>query len=109
MTAYLDSPRRRSTFKAASIRRLIHSSNSRQESISARPGFGLDSSSRRHLSLPPFGCAVIADPFDGKESRPMHPLKKAAHIVGAIYLSMVGLTCIPSTLIVRGNSAATAE
>jgi Domain of unknown function (DUF4386) len=39
----------------------------------------------------------------------MHPLKKAAHIVGAIYLSMVGLTCIPSTLIVRGNSAATAE
>jgi len=44
----------------------------------------------------------------------MHPLKKAAHIAGAIYLSMVvtgpfSLIYVPSKLIVRGNSAATAE
>src|SRR5947209_17525650 len=44
----------------------------------------------------------------------MHPLKKAARIAGAIYLSMVitgpfSLIYVPSKLIVRGNAAATAE
>ena len=44
----------------------------------------------------------------------MHPLKKAARIVGAIYLSMVvtgpfSLIYVPSKLIVRGNAAATAD
>src|SRR5436305_7830473 len=43
----------------------------------------------------------------------MHPLKKAARIAGAIYLSMVitgpfSLIYVPSKLIVRGNAAATA-
>src|SRR5437762_339927 len=44
----------------------------------------------------------------------MHPLKKAARVAGAIYLSMVitgpfSLIYVPSKLIVRGNAAATAE
>src|SRR5207237_588268 len=44
----------------------------------------------------------------------MHPLKKAARIAGAIYLSMVitgpfSLIYVPSKLIVRGNAAATAD
>jgi hypothetical protein len=44
----------------------------------------------------------------------MHPLKKAARIAGAIYLSMVvtgpfSLIYVPNKLIVRGNVAATAE
>ena len=44
----------------------------------------------------------------------MHPLKKAARIAGAIYLSMVvtgpfSLIYVPNKLIVRGNAAATAE
>src|SRR5450432_1567331 len=44
----------------------------------------------------------------------MHPLKKAARIAGAIYLSMVvtgpfSLMYVPSKLIVRGNLAATAN
>jgi len=44
----------------------------------------------------------------------MHPLKKAARIAGAIYLSMVftapfSLLYVPGKLIVRGNAAATAE
>ena len=44
----------------------------------------------------------------------MHPLKKAARIAGAIYLSMIvtgpfALIYVPSKLIVRGNAAATAE
>ena len=44
----------------------------------------------------------------------MHPLKKAAHIAGAIYLSMVvtgsfSLIYVAGKLIVRGNTAATAE
>jgi len=44
----------------------------------------------------------------------MHPLKKAARIAGAIYLSMVitgpfTLLYIPAKLIVRGNAAATAD
>ncbi len=44
----------------------------------------------------------------------MHPLKKAARIAGAIYLSMVitgpfSLIYVPGKLIVRGNAAATAE
>ncbi len=44
----------------------------------------------------------------------MHPIKKAARIAGAIYLSMVitgpfSLIYVPSKLIVRGNAAATAE
>src|SRR6266436_5294491 len=44
----------------------------------------------------------------------MHPLKKAARIAGAIYLSMIvtgpfSLIYIPSKLIVRGNAAATAD
>src|SRR3954470_3257038 len=44
----------------------------------------------------------------------MHPLKKAARIAGAIYLSMVvtgpfSLIYLPSKLIVRGNAAATAD
>jgi uncharacterized protein DUF4386 len=43
-----------------------------------------------------------------------HPLKKAARIAGAIYLSMVvtgpfSLIYVPSKLIVRGNAAATAN
>src|SRR5204863_9756419 len=43
----------------------------------------------------------------------MHPLKKAARIAGAIYLSMVvtgpfSLIYVPSKLIVRGDAAATA-
>src|SRR5437762_10692671 len=44
----------------------------------------------------------------------MHPLKKAARIAGAIYLSMVvtapfSLIYVPEKLIVRGNATATAE
>ena len=44
----------------------------------------------------------------------MHPLKKAARIAGAIYLSMVitgpfSLIYVPSKLVVRGNAAATAD
>src|SRR5437588_9864155 len=44
----------------------------------------------------------------------MHPLKKAARIAGAIYLSMVitgpfSLIYVPSKLIVCGNAAATAD
>src|SRR5437764_14911694 len=44
----------------------------------------------------------------------MHPLKKAARIAGAIYLSMVitgpfSLIYVPSKLIVRGNAVATAD
>ena len=44
----------------------------------------------------------------------MHPLKKAARIAGAIYLSMVvtgpfSLIYVPSKLIVRGNAAATSD
>src|SRR5438876_11543985 len=44
----------------------------------------------------------------------MHPLKKAARIAGAIYLSMVvtgpfSLIYVPSKLIVSGNAAATAD
>src|SRR5881409_992502 len=44
----------------------------------------------------------------------MHPLKKAARVAGAIYLSMVitgpfSLIYVPSKLVVRGNAAATAE
>src|SRR6266704_6061583 len=44
----------------------------------------------------------------------MHPLKKAARIAGAIYLSMVitgpfSLIYIPSKLIVRGDATATAQ
>jgi hypothetical protein len=44
----------------------------------------------------------------------MHPLKKAARIAGAIYLSMVvtgpfALIYVPSKLIVSGNAAATAD
>ena len=44
----------------------------------------------------------------------MHPLKKAAHIAGAIYLSMVvtgpfSLIYVPNKLIVRGNAVATAD
>ena len=44
----------------------------------------------------------------------MHPLKKAARIAGAIYLSMVvtgpfSLIYVPSKLIVRGNAAVTAD
>src|SRR6266853_3488016 len=44
----------------------------------------------------------------------MHPIKKAARIAGAVYLSMVvtgpfSLIYVPSKLIVRGNAAATAE
>jgi hypothetical protein len=44
----------------------------------------------------------------------MHPLKKAARIAGAIYLSMVitapfSLIYVPEKLIVRGNAAATAD
>ena len=44
----------------------------------------------------------------------MHPLKKAARIAGAVYLSMVvtapfTLLYVPSKLIVRGNAAATAN
>src|SRR5438034_3894636 len=44
----------------------------------------------------------------------MHPLKKAARIAGAIYLSMVvtgpfSLIYVPSKLIVRGNAAATSN
>jgi len=44
----------------------------------------------------------------------MHPLKKAARIAGAIYLSMVitgpfALIYVPNKLIARGNAAATAD
>jgi hypothetical protein len=44
----------------------------------------------------------------------MHPLKKAARIAGAIYLSMVitgpfSLIYVPSKLIVRGDATATAQ
>lgn len=44
----------------------------------------------------------------------MHPLKKAARVAGAIYLSMIvtgpfSLIYVPSKLIVRDNAAATAE
>src|SRR5947199_4865350 len=44
----------------------------------------------------------------------MHPLKKAARVAGAIYLSMVitgpfSLIYVPSKLSVRGTAAATAE
>ena len=44
----------------------------------------------------------------------MHPLKKAARIAGAIYLSMVitgpfALIYVPNKLIMRGNAAATAD
>jgi len=44
----------------------------------------------------------------------MHPLKKAARIAGAVYLSMVftapfSLIYVPSKLIVRGNATATAD
>src|ERR1041385_5621642 len=44
----------------------------------------------------------------------MHPIKKAAHIAGAIYLTMVftapfSLIYVPSKLIVRGNAATTAD
>src|SRR5437879_6993548 len=44
----------------------------------------------------------------------MHPLKKAARIAGAIYLSMVitgpfSLIYVPTKLIVRGDAAATAD
>jgi Domain of unknown function (DUF4386) len=44
----------------------------------------------------------------------MHPLKKAARITGAIYLSMVitgpfSLIYVPSKLIVRGDATATAQ
>ena len=44
----------------------------------------------------------------------MHPTDKAARVAGAVYLSMVvtapfSLIYIPSTLIVRGNAAATAN
>src|SRR6266576_736999 len=44
----------------------------------------------------------------------MHPIKKAARIAGAIYLSMVitgpfSLIYVPSKLIVRGDAAATAQ
>ena len=44
----------------------------------------------------------------------MHPLKKAARIAGAIYLSMVVTGAIqpalcPGQTIVRGNAAATAD
>ena len=44
----------------------------------------------------------------------MHPIKKAARIAGAIYLSMVftapfSLIYVPSKLIVRGNAAVTAD
>jgi hypothetical protein len=44
----------------------------------------------------------------------MHPTKKAAHITGAIYLSMVlvapfSMLYVPGKLIVRGNASATAD
>src|SRR5437660_9178009 len=44
----------------------------------------------------------------------MHPLKKAARIAGAIYLSMIftapfSMLYVPGKLIVRGNAAATAD
>ncbi len=44
----------------------------------------------------------------------MHPLKKAARIAGAIYLSLVliapfAMLYVPGKLIVRGNAAATAD
>lgn len=44
----------------------------------------------------------------------MHPLKKAARIAGAIYLSMIivapfSMLYVPGKLIVRGNATATAE
>jgi hypothetical protein len=49
-----------------------------------------------------------------KERNPMHPLKKAARIAGAIYLSLVliapfAMLYVPGKLIVRGNAAATAD
>jgi hypothetical protein len=51
---------------------------------------------------------------DKKERNPMHPLKKAARIAGAIYLSLVliapfAMLYVPGKLIVRGNAAATAD
>jgi hypothetical protein len=44
----------------------------------------------------------------------MHPINKAAHVAGAVYLSLVltapfGLLYVPSKLIVRGNAIATAN
>jgi len=44
----------------------------------------------------------------------MHPVKKAARIAGAIYLSMIfvapfAMLYVPNKLIVRGNAAATAD
>src|SRR5438128_5380199 len=44
----------------------------------------------------------------------MHPLKKAARIAGAIYLSLVlvapfSMLYVPGKLIIRGNAAATAD
>src|SRR5262245_27368457 len=44
----------------------------------------------------------------------MHPIKKAAHIAGAIYLSMIfvapfSMLYVPGKLIVRGNAGATAD
>src|SRR5437660_12629482 len=44
----------------------------------------------------------------------MHPLKKAARIAGAIYLSMIftapfSMLYVPGKLIVHGDAAATAE
>src|SRR5215472_10357896 len=44
----------------------------------------------------------------------MHPIKEAARIAGAIYLSMVftapfSLIYVPSKLVVHGNAAATAD
>src|SRR6266571_3016683 len=44
----------------------------------------------------------------------MHPIKKAARVAGAVYLSMIitgpfALIYVPSKLIVRGNAAGTAD
>jgi hypothetical protein len=49
-----------------------------------------------------------------KTKQTMHPLKKAARIAGAVYLSLVltapfSLLYVPGKLIVRGNAAATAS
>ena len=49
-----------------------------------------------------------------KERNPTHPVKKAARIAGAIYLSLVliapfAMLYVPGKLIVRGNAAATAD
>src|SRR5262249_20197839 len=48
-----------------------------------------------------------------REQESMHPTKKAAHIAGAVYLSMVvtgpfSLIYVPNKLIVSGNATATA-